>query len=530
MLALIWLIIAGNFVAFADAPPPAERQLRGAVDTRVELMSIIFRLAGNPEYNMPNSNSRYADEVEQHFGRLRNHPAVKYAQELRQKAGISYDAVMSLAVHTTDALELNEKIPFDQAPARLDARWKTAEAREFLKLARQFARDSGFRRFVRNHESYYNAVAERINEQLAQRDYLKWFDDFFGAQPQASYSVAVGLLNGGSNYGVGVRYPDGREEITPVLGVAQFDEQGLPVFDDSFGPLLIHELCHSYANPHAEKYEKLLEPAGLALYARVGEQMKKQAYSNWKTMLSESLVRACVARYQLAAEGEEAAAKLQAQDAARGFYWIGDLVELLGQYENTRQEHPKLDDFMPDVLVFFDKFAKQGEPALATKSDSTVLASRAPGDTAVKGAPSEDTAAKPAKPEPGPVAAAPADRGARAQAKSKISGGGPAPRVVSIEPANGARDVSPDLEAIVVRFDRPMMNKSFSVCGSGPHFPELAGDVSFDSSRKVLTIPVKLKPDWSYEFSLNCESYRNFKSEEGIELEPYKVAFRTAKK
>ena len=80
MLALIWLIIAGNFVAFADAPPPAERQLRGAVDTRVELMSIIFRLAGNPEYNMPNSNSRYADEVEQHFGRLRNHPAVKYAQ------------------------------------------------------------------------------------------------------------------------------------------------------------------------------------------------------------------------------------------------------------------------------------------------------------------------------------------------------------------------------------------------------------------------------------------------------------------
>ena len=122
---------------------------------------------------------------------------------------------MSLAVHTTDARAEREN-PLRPGPG-LDARWKTAEAREFLKLARQFARDSGFRRFVRNHESYYNAVAERINEQLAQRDYLKWFDDFFGAQPQASYSVAVGLLNGGSNYGVGVRYPDGREEITPVL-------------------------------------------------------------------------------------------------------------------------------------------------------------------------------------------------------------------------------------------------------------------------------------------------------------------------
>ena len=120
-------------------------------------------------------------------------------------------------------------------------------------------------------------------------------------------------------------------------------------------------------------------------------------------------------------EGEEAAAKLQAQDAARGFYWIGDLVELLGQYENTRQEHPKLDDFMPDVLVFFDKFAKQGEPALATKSDSTVLASRAPGDTGVKGAPTEDTAAKPDNPEPGRWRRA-GRRGARAQPEQDRGG------------------------------------------------------------------------------------------------------------
>jgi hypothetical protein len=521
MIAITWLILAGNLLTPQDAAAPAEQRLRGAVDPRVELMSIIFRLAGNPEYNMANSKSAYADEVEQQFGRLRNHPAVKYAQELRRKSGISYDAVTSLAVHVTDALELKEKMPFDQAPARLDARWKTGEAREFLKRARQFAQDGSFKRFLRRHEDFYKAAGERMTQKLAQRDYLAWFDKFFGAQPKATYSVIVGLLIGGQNYGVGVRYADGREEITPVLGVWQFDEQGLPVFDDSFGPLLVHELCHSYTNPLVDKYEKLLEPAGVTLYGQVAPQMKQQAYSNWKTMMYESLVRACVARYQLATEGDEAAQKAEAENDKRGFHWIGELVKLLGEYEETRQEHATLDDFMPDVLVFFDKYAKEAEPAVAHQADSATLASRAPAET-----PAPPKAEKPA-PGAGP-SPEPTGGGAMGLAKRKVTGAGPAPRVVSIEPGNGARNVSPDTEAIVVRFDRQMMDRSFSVCGSGPNFPEITGEVSLDQSRKVLTIPVELKPNWSYEFSLNCQSYRNFKSAEGIELEPYKVSFRTA--
>jgi hypothetical protein len=515
------LVLASNLLAPQDATAAAERKLRAAVDPRVELMSIIFRLAGSPEYNMANSKSPYADDVEQRFGRLRNHAAVKYAQELRRKSGISYDALMSLAVHVTDALELKEKIPFDQPPARLDARWKTNEAREFLKLARQFAQDGGFKRFARRHEDFYKVAGERMTEQLAQHDYVEWFDKFFGAQPKTAYSVIVGLLIGGQNYGVSVSYADGREEITPVLGVWKFDAQGLPVFDDSYGPLLVHELCRSYTNPLIDKYAKLLEPAGVALYGQVGQQMQQQAYGNWKTMLCESLVRACVARYQLAAEGEEAVEKAEAENERRGFHWVGGLVELLGQYEESRSDYATLDDYMPRVLVFFDKYAREAEPALAVKGEKPVLASRAPDEKPSAAKPDEEKGgAAPSTPEP-------AGQGAMGQAKRMVRGGGPAPRVVSMEPGNGARNVSPKLDAIIVRFDRPMMEGSFSVCGSGPNFPEVTGDLSFDSSGKTLTIPVKLKPKWSYEFSLNCSSYRNFKSAEGIELEPYKVTFKT---
>ena len=127
MFLMAWLILANSLLAPQAAADTPERKLLATVDARVELMSIIFRLAGHPEYNMANSKSPYADEVEQQFGSLRNHPAVKYAQELRSRSGISYDAVMSLAVHVNDALELKEKIQLVEEP-ELTAAKRTRQA------------------------------------------------------------------------------------------------------------------------------------------------------------------------------------------------------------------------------------------------------------------------------------------------------------------------------------------------------------------------------------------------------------------
>ena len=57
-------------------------------------------------------------------------------------------------------------------------------------------------------------------------------------------------------------YPDGREEIRPVLGVYRFDEDGLPVPGDDFVPLLVHEVCHSYVNPVVDRHAERLRKAG----------------------------------------------------------------------------------------------------------------------------------------------------------------------------------------------------------------------------------------------------------------------------
>jgi len=463
-----WLVLLGSVPAVPQDGVSAKYKIQARVDPRVELMSIIFRLAGNPEYNQPNSKSPYADEVEVHFGKFRNHPVVRSAQQLRAERGVSYDAVMSMAVHLENTTTLKEKIPFDKAPPRLDARWHLKEARDFLQKARSFVADSKFNEFLNAHEELYRAAGARMTEKLGQRPYLEWFDAFFGARPGAEFRVIVGMLNGGCCYSAGVQHLDGREEISPVLGVWRFDDEGIPVVGDDIVGTVVHEFCHSYTNPLVDKYAEQLEPAGGRIFRHCAQAMRQQAYGNWKTMMYESLVRVCVVRYLLASEGDRAARKAIREQHERGFKWIGALSKVLDEYESDRERYPTFDAFMPKVIQFFDKYAGQYEDLMAR-----------------------------------------------------------APKVVAMSPANGATDVDPNLKEIKVTFDRPMMDKCWAVVGGGPHFPEIVGELSYDQACKVLTIPVRLKPGWSYQFWLNRGKFSSFQSQEGIPLESVAVTFET---
>ena len=73
-----------------------------------------------------------------------------------------------------------------------------------------------------------------------------------------------------------------------------------------------------------------------------------------------------------------------------------------------------------------------------------------------------------------------------------------------------------------------MRDASWSMCGSGPHCPNSTGQAHYDAQRTTWTVPVALKPGWDYEFSLNCESYKGFQSEDGVPLESVPVTFHTA--
>jgi hypothetical protein len=61
-------------------------------------LSIVFRLAGNPEYSQGRVAS-YTKAVDEHFQPYKDHAVVRHARRLRGARGIGFDAVAGFAVH-----------------------------------------------------------------------------------------------------------------------------------------------------------------------------------------------------------------------------------------------------------------------------------------------------------------------------------------------------------------------------------------------------------------------------------------------
>ena len=445
-------------------------------------MSIIFRLAKSPEYSRGAVQS-YIDDVEARFGPFRDHAAVEMARKLRATRGVSYDAVMSMAIHIKDPFSLEEEVPFEPRPAALERRWLVDEAREFLEKARDFVRESDFEGFVADHEELYRITAQRMQAVMDDNEVVGWFNGFFGSLPDARFTIVLGLLNGGGSYGPKVVYPDGREDLYTILGVWMTDDAGLPEFNDRVLGTVVHEFCHSFANPIVDRHVGELEDAGQAIFPLVQEKMRSMAYSNWKTMMYESLVRSSVVRWDLAKNGRESAESRIAWEEKNHFFWISGLSELLGEYEAKRDTYPDLESFFPEMKSFFDDYAAHAEERIGVIKSRWEEAAR-------------EMAAR-------------------------------APRIVSIVPADGAGGVDPGLRFIRITFDRKMKDGAWGVMQRGGNMPKITGDVSYDETRTVFTIPVQLEPDTEYTVGLSSENALAFQDKEGNPLMPTTFRFTT---
>ncbi len=97
------------------------------------------------------------------------------------------------------------------------------------------------------------------------------------------------------------------------------------------------------------------------------------------------------------------------------------------------------------------------------------------------------------------------------------------PKVVKVEPDDGDKAVDPKLAVLRVEFDQDM-DKGMSPCGLEKS--DIAGDPKWTSNR-VLEIPITLKPNRQYKWSINCKSFQNFKNVAGESAVIYPLVFKT---
>ncbi len=436
------------------------------VDERIEILSIVFRLADSEEYKSEQFKL-YSDKIQAYYSPFKNHELIQFIKNLRRTNGVGYDAVMSMAIHLDN--DLNPIVNFTgDIP---DKRWGKENAYQFAKLLKQFYKDSNSKQFFESNQPLYAEVSKRflpIYEHLE----LNWYTKFYGKQPDEKFVIVNGLGNGGGNYGPSITLPNGKREVYAIMGTWQTDSVGMADFTiNNYFPTLLHEFNHSFVNYLLDKNPQPFRKSGAKIYKVLAKEMQNQAYGTWETMLNEALVRAAVIKYMKDHKfTKQEIEEETTEQLNRGFVWIEELVSELEKYDNQRDKYPTLESYMPNLINAYHAYAENI-------------------NTYVK----------------------------RLDEKR--------PRVISInEFKNGDQNVDASLKRIVINFDQPLLGRGRSINGIDKStFPNFK-NITYTADKKSIIIEWDLEANKNYEFILTGLA---FKSPKGISMKNYKISFKT---
>lgn len=438
------------------------------VDERTELLSIVFRLAGAEEYS-EGILSQYNKDVDDYFDTYKKSELINYVKLLIKVNGVSYDAVMDMAVHLkieNSEISLNKEIGINN----LDKRWKEKKVKTFIDYLSAFYKDSEFHSFFVDHNNLYSTSENRFNTILENINF-KWFEEFYGQEPNNNYIVILSMLNGSSNYGSRIIDHQGTEYKYAIMGTSMVDFLNYPMYTKNIIPVIIHEFNHSFCNRLITERSDAFKNSGTKIYPTLKKQMQSQAYGSYETMLFESLVRASVIKYlENQNSSKKQLIRAIADEQRKGFIWTDLLVEKLSEYEADRDQYKTLESFMPEIIKFFDSIAVD----FPSYHDKFLLN---------------------------------------------------CPKIVSSSVINNSK-VESSLKEISFTFDKPMLNSGYGFSygkGGKQNFPEIKKVEWKDS--KTIKLTVLLEDDKHYSMTFFIRSYI---SEDGYPMtENYELRFFT---
>ena len=323
-------------------------------DSRVELIGILCYLSDYPEYSI--TASSYKSAVDEYFKDFKNHEAIAYLKEIRTSNSIAYDAPMHIAVYLNDSL--NSTVPFDDLPKDFDKRWNKESLDKFIKLIKKFAADTRFNDFFQMQKKKYENSIFEIEQKINSSINFDWFNSYFGEIPEnIKFNVLVSLTTGSGNYGTKTKINNIETDYSIISVCQRRDKLFLHL---GTIPVIIHEFCHSYCNPIIDEYESTLVNSGKLLYNDYISRKHIEAYSYWKIVLQETLVRTSVLCY-LKSNGNFITFNLNYLiiDKNQGFLWTKQLAKSFYKLnKKTKLNQSKdlyIDTFIKDLNSYLNK-------------------------------------------------------------------------------------------------------------------------------------------------------------------------------
>lgn len=336
------------------------QKIEPQVMEEVELMSSLARLAGYEEYNY-DIGGRYTADIDSVLGEYRSHQAVEMMKQFRHEVDLGYDRVMSMALQIE--CRGDSIIKLDTGKKRLSP-VSEQETPGFLAALNDFYRTSRFNDFFNAHADVYALGLQVFNDSVMAYFDEDWYTRFYGTPPVEQFRIVIGFANGPCNYGPSRKLADQPKEVFAIMNYA-VDKNGRPIFYKKIAETVVHEFCHSFTKIKGDT-EKALEKSGKSIQEYTRFSMKRQAYSSWKNILEESLVRAATICYLIDHDEEEAAIRgAIVEEIDLNFFWMPELVQTLRYYESHRRKYPAFASFWPEIVRFFDNYVAGREKQIS---------------------------------------------------------------------------------------------------------------------------------------------------------------------
>lgn len=323
---------------------PCAAQLRATVDERIELTSIVFRIAEIPEY-MNNNVPDYALSIDRWFQPYKNHPLIAFIKKMRTQNRIAYAAVTGSAPYLI--IEKGEvKVNTCKSIEKVDPRWTEEVFDEYVSLLNNFYAQSHFDEFFKSQKVLYSEGQKAMNGILEQVD-VNWFETFYGKKV-GSPSIYLALANGPHNYVL--------DDPTSLsgYGIANgciIDPSALSLFANRIIPVIIHEIGHNFSDPLVEIYWSQVELSFDKLYDNSRIILKQYAYGDPNTALLEWQNNLFMLMYLKEHDPENYEYNL-ADMVRRGFMWMPRSVDFMKNFEENRSQFKIIEDFIPQISDF----------------------------------------------------------------------------------------------------------------------------------------------------------------------------------
>ncbi len=359
-LILILAFICWGFPGAAQQFKPVLKNVgktKIEVDPRMELLCVVQNISGYPYLNR---EFEYSNGVMQFFEKDSVAEAVRLTRYLMKEHGFVQDAPLDLILRLSEVPELEQTHPF--TPRTVERAGSDENLEKYRLALKQFASDSNFAEFWKEHLSYYEKMVEYTANDLEGYDPVTTINTYYN-ESKKSYTVVLSpLLYGG--YGMRVSDQQNKMDIYGCLSADKIKE-GIPYYSkDGLSNYLYHEFSHSFINPLTDNYLPVVE-ATSALFGPIEKEMSAISYGRWITCINEHIVRAAHIRILYSMGEKTAAEDLLEMEKSRRFVYIEPILEKLKQFEQERDtKNSTFTQFYPELMAVFDSISRSNNDDL----------------------------------------------------------------------------------------------------------------------------------------------------------------------